>query len=194
MRVIAGTARRIPLSAPKGMTTRPTSDRAKESLFNILAGRISDARFLDLFCGSGAIGIEALSRGASAITFVDNSKFSQTAVSENLGKTKMNQSEVQILRMNASSAIRQLNQAHRQYDIIFLDPPYDMRGTNFLAETLQVLADTALLAKDGLLIAETDTRTGAKFANDDLQLPFIQSDMRTCGQTCFLFFEWGGVE
>ena len=192
MRVIAGTARRILLSAPKETVTRPTSDRAKESLFNILAARIFDARFLDLFCGSGAIGIEALSRGARLATFVDHSRFSYTVVNENLIKTKMHQSEVQIMRMDVSAAIRQLDWEKRQYDIIFLDPPYDMR--DIYLETLQRLAATNLLAADGLLIAETDNRMGKTFAASDFRLPFVQTDMRMCGQTCFLFFEWGDAE
>ena len=194
MRVIAGMAKRIPLSAPKGTATRPTSDRAKESLFNILAARIINARFLDLFCGSGAIGIEALSRGARLATFVDNSKFSYAAVSENLKKTSMCRLEVQILRMNVPSAIRQLDREGHQYDIIFLDPPYDIRGTHFLIETLQGLSATHLLAENGLLIAETDTRTGTTFIASDLRLPFVRFDMRRCGQTCFLFFQWGDAE
>ena len=89
MRVIAGTARRLPLVTPKGMETRPTTDRIKETLFNILQNDLPGCHFLDLFAGSGAIGIEALSRGAAKAVFVDNSKEALSCIRQNLEKTHL---------------------------------------------------------------------------------------------------------
>jgi len=186
MRVIAGKARRSLLIAPKGVTTRPTSDRAKETLFNILAERLHGVRFLDLFCGSGAVGIEALSRGASEAVFVDNSRAAQQATAINLEKTRLNGEPAEIFGMTATKAIQRLADEERRFEIIFLDPPYDMRGTDFLLRTLHELGAVEILADGGIIVAETDTRTGAAF-NDDA-LPFVRVDKRDCGQTCFLFY------
>jgi len=190
MRVISGIAKRIPLIAPKGMDTRPTSDRAKEGLFNIIADKIPGVRFLDLFCGSGAVGIEALSRGATEVVFVDNARPAQTAVIENLEKTRLNQTDadIQIIGMSVPKAIQQLSDDKRCFDVIFLDPPYDMRGTNHLMQTLHELAQTDIIEADGLLIAETDTRTGKKLAESNPPSPFVQTDIRIYGQTCFIFY------
>jgi len=187
MRVIAGSARRIQLVSPKGQETRPTSDRAKESLFNMIADKLSGASVLDLFCGSGAIGIEALSRGAKEAVFVDSSKLAQTAVTQNLEKTKLG-AGAQMLGMQVAKALQQLSQAGKRFDIIFLDPPYDMRGTNYLAQTLQTLSTVDLLVEGGLIIAETDTRTGANFAESIPPVPFVYTHTRSYGQTCFLFY------
>ena len=193
MRVIAGTARRIQLTSPKGQETRPTSDRAKEGLFNIIADKLPNAAFLDLFCGSGAMGIEALSRGAKEAVFVDNSKPAQIATAQNLEKTKLD-INAQMLNMSISKALLQLSQAGKLFDIIFLDPPYDKRGTNHLAQTLQALSQANILAEDGLLIAETDTRTGTNFAESTAPAPFVYVNKRDYGQTCFLFFSRGATE
>jgi len=185
MRVIAGVARRILLAAPRGLSTRPTSDRAKEGLFNMLANRLPGARFLDLFCGSGAMGIEALSRGAHEAVFVDNAKSALDAVQENLTKTRLTDN-AHVLGKSVQKAIEQLAQVNRQFDMIFLDPPYDLNGTRHMVQTLESLAASSLLADGGVIVAETD----AKIAPDAVP-PFVCAGTRSYGRTCFLFYERG---
>ena len=148
MRVIAGSARGRRLIAPDGVNIRPTSDRMKEDLFNILAAHISGARFLDIFCGSGAIGIEALSRGAQSAVFVD---VNSTLLMKNLTLTGFTE-KATVLKNDYTSAIRELNEKHQEFDIIFMDPPYDK---GFLAPAAKLISDTGLLAPTGILAAES---------------------------------------
>ena len=175
MRVIAGSARRTALVAPQGTNTRPTADRAKESLFNIIAPRIKGARFLDIFCGSRAIGIEALSRGAKEAVFIENASPALKAVKENLTKTKLQNAE--IIEASVEKAISLLS--GRQFDIIFLDPPYDSK---LLVQTMQEISRTNLLAENGVIIAETERSTELEFPG------FLLTSTRVYGRTNFLFF------
>lgn len=122
MRVIAGTARSIQLKAPKGDNTRPTQDRIKETLFNMIQSDICDSVFVDLFAGSGGMGIEALSRGASKAYFIDNSKEAIGCIEENLKKTRLEHSAT-VLKNDFTGALNLINEEH--VDIIFIDPPYD---------------------------------------------------------------------
>lgn len=124
MRVIAGTARRLPLVTPKGMETRPTTDRIKETLFNILQNDLPGCHFLDLFAGSGAIGIEALSRGAAKAVFVDNSKEALSCIRQNLEKTHLADRAI-VIGQDCAGAILQLMQKNA-FDIIFMDPPHQL--------------------------------------------------------------------
>jgi len=121
MRVIAGKARGCKLVAPIGMATRPTGNRLKEDLFNILMPRIENAAFLDLYCGSGQIGIEALSRGAESATFVDNSDDAIKSVHTNMQKVKL-QTYATIIKADVLAFLQGL--ADERFDIIFADPPY----------------------------------------------------------------------
>jgi len=179
LRIIAGSARRTNLAAPKGTSTRPTADMAKESLFNIIAGEVPGSRFLDLFCGSGAIGLEALSRHAKEAVLVDNAKAAIDAVRHNIAKTKL---PAQLLEMSAASAIEKLATQGRVFDIIFIDPPYE---TSLLAETMGKLAKANLLAPGGMIIAETDS----KMAISAIPVEFELTDTRIYGRTCFLFYQ-----
>lgn len=121
MRVIAGTARSLQLKTPKGAHTRPTTDRIKETLFNMLQPYIADAVFLDLFSGSGGIGIEALSRGAGKAYFADNSAAAVSCIEENLRTTRLAQNAV-VIRQDVFAALSAIAEA--EADIIFMDPPY----------------------------------------------------------------------
>ena len=143
MRVISGKARGHKLIAPAGLNTRPTGDRMKEDLFNILGGAaLKGANFLDLYCGSGAIGIEALSRGANSATFVDESKEAMAATATNLRKTKLYE-HAKLLQMPVETAFDVLGMV--KFNIIFADPPYkDAEIPNILH----------LLDKNGILILE----------------------------------------
>lgn len=162
MRVIAGSAKRTVLVAPAGQFTRPTADRVKESLFNIISHNVPGARFLDLFCGSGGIGIEALSRGADFAIFVDSSTEAIKATRVNLEKTRFTSSAV--LHMPIESAMSRLVKNGHSFDIIFADPPY---GRDFEVQVLKLLHDYNLLAKDGIIIIETGIEASKIEASKD---------------------------
>ena len=185
MRVISGSARRVNLTAPKGLDTRPTADMAKENLFNIISAEIRGVRFLDLFCGSGAIGLEALSRGAQEAVFVENAKPAIMATLQNLEKTKLTQN-AELLEMSVEKAISKLDAGGRSFDIIFLDPPYD---TDLLTQTLKQLAKTKLLSETGIIIAETDSKIHATSPMPTLSALEL-TNTRIYGRTCFLFYMW----
>jgi 16S rRNA (guanine(966)-N(2))-methyltransferase RsmD len=153
MRVIAGTFRSRPLEAPRGMATRPTSDRLRETLFNVLAPRIEGARFADLYAGSGAVGIEAISRGAEHVWFAENAPAALAAIRGNLSKLKVG-GGYSVEDRSVAHLLRSLAKAGRALDVVFLDPPYDDAAA--YAETLGLLAreHEALLAPGAVVVAE----------------------------------------
>ena len=122
MRVIAGSARRIPLKTPDGLTTRPTQDRIKETLFNMIQYQLADCVFLDLFAGSGAIGLETLSRGADTAVFVEQDAGGGQVVRENLRATRLEE-RAAVMHCDALTALKRLEGKYR-FDYIFMDPPY----------------------------------------------------------------------
>ena len=163
MRVIAGTYRSRPLRPPSGLATRPTSDRLRETLFDVLAGRIQGACFADLYAGSGAVGIEALSRGASHVCFVEEAPPALAAIRANLASLKI-ESGFAIDGRGVSAALADLarHAKPRPWDIVFLDPPYEAgRAYRSTLTTLGKLG-TPLLAAHGIVIAEH--RTGGRAA------------------------------
>lgn len=151
MQVIAGSARRILLKTLPGDHTRPTSDRVKETLFNILQPDIQGCYFLDLFAGCGGIAIEALSRGAREAVLVDNSRRACEVIRDNLERTHLADKAI-LLQTDALAAARRLSAQGRRFDIIFLDPPYDAGIERVL---LPLLAELPLLEKGGRIILET---------------------------------------
>jgi len=154
MRVIAGKAKGVRLSAPAGLAVRPTLDRVREALFSILGPRLDGAHFLDLFAGSGANGIEALSRGAKSCTFIDNAVRARDAILENLKKAHLaDHARLSSLRLPAG--IRELAQEDFKYDIVFADPPYGFKEYHPL---LQHTQEGQLLAPDGIVVIEHATR------------------------------------
>jgi len=188
MRIVAGLAKRVNLVAPQGTHTRPTSDMAKESLFNIISANVRGARVLDLFCGSGAIGLEALSRGAAHAVFVDNAQPAINATLQNIEKTRLAHL-AELVKLPAAQAISKLSATGRAFDIIFMDPPYE---TELLKEMLCLIAKANILAKDGMIIAETDTKLNV--ANPvDLPAELCLTDTRVYGRACFLFYEYEQV-
>lgn len=165
MRVIAGTAKRIPLITPPGLSTRPTTDRIKETLFNMLQSELCDCSFLDLFSGSGAIGIEALSRGAGECVFVEQDKKALECIRENLKKTRL-ESGAQVMPVDIMSALNSL-EGKRTFDIVFMDPPY---GKDYEKKVLAYLKNSRVIRKDSLIIFEASLET----AIDDVEeLGFI---------------------
>jgi 16S rRNA (guanine966-N2)-methyltransferase len=154
MRVIAGQARSIPLEAPEDKV-RPTTDRTKETVFNIIAKHIPGAYVLDLFAGSGALGIEALSRGAQQCDFVDIYNESIRCIKNNLEKTKLIEN-AQILKYDYNKACIELGLMHKKYDIIFLDPPYSM---GLEVASLKLIQTNQLLSEHGIIIIESHSET-----------------------------------
>ncbi|MCR4672916.1 MAG: 16S rRNA (guanine(966)-N(2))-methyltransferase RsmD [Lachnospiraceae bacterium] len=163
MRVIAGTARSVPLVCPRGLNTRPTGDQIKETLFNIISPDIPGARFLDLFAGSGAIGIEALSRGAESAVFVDKSREANKCICANLEKTRLGGS-AQVLLMDVYAALNELEHKGMQFDIIFMDPPYDMEIEK---EVFQALSRSRIVSKDTMIIAEASAQTDFSYLEEE---------------------------
>lgn len=153
MRVIAGKARRLPLSCPKGLDTRPTKDRIKETLFNIIQNQVPGSVFVDLFSGSGAVGIEALSRGAKKAYFVDKNKAAIECIKDNLVFTKLIDDAV-IIGRDASDALYSIHEEH--VDIVFIDPPY----LNDLEKNLlDALLEFDFIDSSTLIIVEADIQT-----------------------------------
>ena len=170
MRVIAGRYGGRRLQTPAGAATRPTADRVREALFSVLADRVLDARVLDLFAGSGALGLEALSRGAAEATFVDSAPAAVKAVKANLAA--LDASAV-VRRADARAFLRTARAQARHYDLVFLDPPYGMaaRIGRELSEALP-----AVLTETAVVVCESDRR-----APLPLELPLI--DERRYGDT-----------
>jgi 16S rRNA (guanine966-N2)-methyltransferase len=155
MRVIAGTYRSRRLSAPRGLATRPTSDRLRETLFNVLAGQIEDAVFADLYAGSGAVGLEALSRGARWVYFVEHAPAAVAAIRENLAALKI-ASGYKIETSSVAAALRRMmdRSSPARCTIVFMDPPY--AGEGDYARTLTSMGEGAdsLLTAEGIVVAE----------------------------------------
>jgi len=182
MRVIAGTNRGKSLSVPPGMTTRPTSDRVKESLFSILSSRIDfeDVRVLDICAGTGSLGIEALSRGAASCSFIESNPSVKVVLEKNILATgSLDQSEV--LNMDALRALNSLAGRGRCYDLVFFDPPYD---SELYKSVPELLASSSLLASDSILLVECSVRNQLAESYGRLK----RFDRRVYGDTALEFF------
>ncbi len=149
MRVISGSARGTKISSIESELTRPTLDRVKESLFNIIQERIKDSVVLDLFAGSGALGIEAISRGAKRAYFCDKNSQAINMIKQNLEKTRFINKSV-IINKDYKKC---LNDIDEKLDIIFIDPPYK---DNLSVESVNIINEKGILNKDGIMIIETD--------------------------------------
>jgi len=152
MRVISGEYRGKKLYTLEGTNTRPTLDRVKESLFNIIQNRIVDANVLDLFAGSGSLGIETLSRGARHAVFCDNSFEAIGVIKKNIEATKYLEKST-IINKDYIIALKQISQLNKKFDIVFLDPPYK---SDFGSKAIDELIRLDLIAEDGIIILETD--------------------------------------
>ena len=151
MRIITGKAKGLKLKTPVGFSTRPTSDRVKESLFSVLNGMIDFTEInavLDIFAGTGALGLESLSRGANSATFID---FATTdIIAENIRRAKFENTS-KILRGDFEKMLRRISRQSRKFDLIFIDPPYKK---NLIATSLELIAELELLDEGGLIIVE----------------------------------------
>lgn len=182
MRIIAGIKRGLKLMAPEGDAIRPTADKVRSAIFNMLAhgsfaGRLEAARVADIFCGTGAFGCEALSRGAAHVTFIDQARDALALVKLNTARAGFNQT-CDFLCIDATK----LSRAEKAYDLVFLDPPY---RENLLASALTALAAQNWLKQDSLVVAECGRDEKPVFTNFNIQ------DQRAYGKTLVTFLTPG---
>lgn len=161
MRVIAGTARSLPLKTPVGMDTRPTSDKTKETLFNVLMPYLADADFLDLYAGSGGIGIEAISRGARSVCFVEKGRDAVACIEANLRFTKFTEQAL-VMKSDVMMALRQL-EGKRTFDIVFMDPPYQEQ---YEEQVLRYLSGSSLIQEDSVIVVEASGKTDFDYLSE----------------------------
>lgn len=180
MRIIAGAYKGRNLKSPPSMNVRPTSDRLRETLFNVIAPRIQDARFLDLCAGSGAVGIEALSRGASHATFVDRSRRSCALIELNLELCRVPEDQQVIYCSEATEFLRQTKS--EIWDIIFFDPPYK----NDCLKTLELLGTRNLLNENGLVIVEHHHKNALPSTIGNLNRTRVLKQ----GDSSLSFYQW----
>lgn len=166
MRIIGGEFRSRKLKSPSSGLTRPTKDRVREAVFSMIAGRICNSRVLDLFAGSGAYGLEALSRGAASCVFVDNDMECEGVMSENIEKLKISE-KAKVMRKDAGKYIEELGKNGEKFDIIFIDPPYSLgasRNILIMIERYDILSDS------GLLIAEHSSKESIPEGQGDVSI------------------------
>jgi len=149
MRVISGIARGTKLDSRESISTRPTLDRIKENMFNLIQDKVRDSVVLDLFAGSGQLGIEALSRGADRAYFCDIDREDIVFLNKNIAKTRLTEKSI-VLNEDFKKV---LNTVNTKFDLIFIDPPYK---SNFVEESINLIYEKSILNEDGLIIIETD--------------------------------------
>jgi 16S rRNA (guanine966-N2)-methyltransferase len=159
MRVIAGTYRSRPLVAPRGLQTRPTSDRLRETLFNILAPRLEGCRFVDLYAGTGAVGIEAISRGAEHVWFAENAEPALASLRQNLASLKISRGFT-VEDRGVGALLQRLGKLPKPVDVVYLDPPYEAEdeyagSLNFFGS----VRGRAILSEDALVVAEHNSKS-----------------------------------
>jgi len=190
LRIISGTARGKKIAAPPGqtLTIRPTSDRAREALFSILGQRVQQANVLDLFAGTGALGLEAFSRGAGNVVFVDNDKFALDILKKNILLCHTGYSgkcEIRVIKhdLTHSLPLSKIPQNLAvEFDLIFADPPYSKKLSLTI---LNLLNNSSLLSRNGLLIVEE--RRNVNLPTDLSNITLV--DRRTYGEATFWFYE-----
>lgn len=184
MRVISGIARGTKLNSIDNLSTRPTLDRVKEPLFSIIQNYIEEANILDLFAGSGALGIEALSRGAAYCTFCDKSYESIKMLKQNLQKTKLEYNST-IFIQDYKKCLKQL--IGKKYNIIFIDPPYKL---NIAVNSIKLILEYKIIAKDGIIILETDEEERELKELENINLEVY--DVRKYGRVSLIFLRERG--
>lgn len=186
MRVIAGSAKSLKLKTLDGMDTRPTTDRIKETLFNIIGASVYGCVFLDLFSGSGGIGIEALSRGAKEAVFVENNPKAMKYIKENLSFTRLD-SKASTMTMDVLHALYQL-EGEKLFDIIFMDPPY---GRCLEKQVLKYLSGSGLVYDDTVIIVEASLDTDFSYVEEQGFSVIREKKYKT---NKHVFLEKSGVE
>ena len=162
MRVIAGKCRSLPLKTLEGLDTRPTTDRTKETLFNVLQPWVPGARFLDLYAGSGGIGIEALSRGAVHAVFVEQARKAVQVIEDNLTFTKL-KPDATVLQDSVMHALSVLHGKGETFDCIFMDPPYNHE---YEKEVLTFLSTHSMVREEGIIVVEASRQTDLSYVTE----------------------------
>jgi len=186
MRVISGSARGTVLHSIEDISTRPTLDRVKESLFNIIQNDIEDTTVLDLFAGSGAIGIEFLSRRAKQVYFCDKSSKDVAMIEKNLEKTKLKEKAI-VYNKDYIDCINTVKNI--KFDIIFLDPPYK---EEFALDAIEKISNLQLLKDDGIIIIETDEPERDINRINNMNINYKIYDLRKYGRVSLIFLKWKG--
>jgi 16S rRNA (guanine(966)-N(2))-methyltransferase RsmD len=179
MRIISGKAKGTKLYTLEGLNTRPTLDRVKESIFNIIQNDIEGAIVLDLFSGSGAIGLEMLSRGAKSAVLCDKSIEATKVIKKNIEKTHMEEKAI-LYNCDFKSCIEKVQ--NQKFDIIYIDPPYE---TNFIAKSLEQILEKNIINPESLIIVETDDEK--RIINDIEKMNFTIIDKRKYGRAKIIF-------
>ena len=190
MRVIGGSAKKTLLKSPKGFDTRPTSDRVKESVFNILSRFIEKSNFLDLFSGTGSIAIEALSRGACSAVLVEKNIKNVSIIKENLKRTKLSD-RAKILVKDVFGAIKFLHSKKAEFDIIYMDPPYKL---NIYNRVLQYILTYNILDNDGLVVVESSSKSLPEPVVLYSKVKLSRVLLKEYGDTCISFYKQNTVE
>ncbi len=183
MRVVSGSAKGLRLKTPKGRMVRPTSDKVKSAFFNIIFDYIIEANFLDLFAGTGNMGIEALSRGAQRCTLVDSSNYSISLIKKNLFLANFNDRAV-ILRGDVFYALKILYGKRELFDIIYIDPPYNFKGEDVL-EILWFIFKHEMVRDGGIIGLERYSKSYLVEIEDS---PFLLQDKKIYGDTALAIF------
>ena len=182
MRIISGKARGTKLYTLDGTATRPTLDRVKESLFNIIQNDIEDSTVLDLFSGSGAIGLEFLSRGAKRAVLCDNSKDAIKIIKQNVQKTHFEE-KVEVYNMEFTKLVERLQ--NQKFDIIYIDPPY---ATDFIKISIKKIIEYKLVNENTKIIVETDDET--RILNQIEKMDVEITDKRKYGRATIIFLKY----
>lgn len=181
MRIVSGEFRGRRLVAPKGRGVRPTLEKVREAIFDSLGPVFEGADVLDLFAGSGAMGFEALSRGAARVVFVDVEQRPVDAINENARLLGVSQSRMSILTMTAENAVRRLSQSGSSYDVVFVDPPWE---SGLYEQVMLALSLSGVIRPGGIVVVEHSRR----FPVEAVYGPLIQKKDRQYGDTCVAYF------
>jgi len=179
MRIVGGTYRGRRLAGPRGLAIRPTSDRVREAIFDVLAGKVAGASVLDLFAGTGALGLEALSRGAARAVFVDGGPRSLAVIRRNIQDLGLEQT-ARVIKADLPGRPGRLSGESGPFDLIFLDPPY---GRNLIAPTLELMTRLGLAGRDSQAVAELS----AKEEPPGFHPPWLELKEKVYGQTRIIF-------
>lgn len=182
MRIVGGEFSGHRLVAPKGRGVRPTGERVKEAIFSAIQGRVQGAQVLDLFAGSGALGIEALSRGAARTVFCDSSERAVEAIRTNLERLRVPESRFLIIHGTADKAIRHVGEKGEKFDIIFVDPPYE---SVLYEDTMMALSLARVVAPEGIVVVEFSKRIVLSEVFGSL----VERKRARYGDTCVAYFE-----
>lgn len=181
MRIISGTARGTKLYTLEGKTTRPTLDRVKESLFNIIQDKVQDSIFIDLFAGSGAIGLEAASRGANKVILCDKSKDAIKIINKNIEKTHLEE-KVKLYNLDYETLLK--TKIKEQADIIYIDPPYE---SDFAIKSVEIILENKLANDNSTIIIETDEEE--KILRELEKIEIEITDKRKYGRAILIFLK-----